>query len=120
MKGSGIRPIRSKADWKAATQRASALLDAKANTPEADELAVLGVLIADYERRAFPTAKPTLRDVIEFRMEQMGVGQTELAKVLRSRSRASEILSGKRTSLSLALIKRLHTDWGIPAEALIA
>ncbi len=120
MKSAQIRPIKSRSDWKAATQRISALIDADANTPEGDELAVLAVLVEDYERRAFPTSAPSVREVIEFRMEQMGVGQTELAKVLGSRSRASEILTGKRTSLSLGLVKRLRDKWGIPPGLLLA
>ena len=120
MKNATIRPIKSRSDWKAATKRISALMDAKANTPEGDELAVLAVLVADYERHAFPTAAPSVREVIEFRMEQLGVGQAELAKVLGSRSRASEILSGKRKTLSLGLVKRLRDKWGIPAGLLVA
>ncbi|MFM7347226.1 MAG: type II toxin-antitoxin system HigA family antitoxin [Tagaea sp.] len=115
-----IKPIRTRADWKAAAKRASALMDSRAGTPDGDELAVLAVLIADYERTAFATRAASPREVIEFRMEQMGVGQKELAQVLRSRSRASEILSGKRATLSLTQIKRLRDDWGIPADLLVA
>jgi HTH-type transcriptional regulator / antitoxin HigA len=74
MKHASIRPIKSHGDWKAATRRISALMDAKANTPQGDELAVLAVLVADYERSAFPTAVPSVREVIEFKMERSGVG----------------------------------------------
>ena len=44
--------------------------------------------------------------------------QKDLAKVLGSKSRASEILSGKR-SLSLRHINLLYKKLGIPAEILI-
>lgn len=115
-----IKPIRTRADWKAAVKRASALMDARAGTRAGDELAVLAVLIADYERSAFSMRAASPREIIEFRMEQMGVGQKELAKILRSRSRASEILSGKRPNLSLTQIKRLRDGWGIPADLLVA
>jgi HTH-type transcriptional regulator/antitoxin HigA len=44
--------------------------------------------------------------------------QKDLAKLLGSKSRASEILSGKR-SLSLRQIKILYRKLGIPAEVLL-
>ncbi len=115
-----IKPIRTRTDWKAAVKRASALMDSRASTPDGDELAILSVLIADWERSAFALRAASPRDVIEFRMEQLGLDQRELAKVLRSRSRASEILSGKRPQLSLTQIKRLRDGWGILADLLVA
>ncbi len=51
-------------------------------------------------------------------MELSGYSQTDLAKLLGSRSRASEILSGKR-GLTMEQAYRLHRDWHIPAEALL-
>jgi len=115
-----IRPIRTKADWRRATERASALMDAAPGTPECDELAVLGVLIADYEKRAFPSRAASVRDVIAFYMEQNGYGQSDLSEVLGSRSRASEILRGGRTELSMQQIRKLRARWHIPADLLIA
>ena len=44
--------------------------------------------------------------------------QADLATLLGSRSRASEILAGRR-GLTMAQIRRLHKAWNIPAEALI-
>ncbi len=115
-----IRPIRTKADWRQATARASALIDAAAGSPECDELAVLGLLIADYERRAFPTRAASVRDVIAFYMEQNGYVQSDLSELLGSRSRASEILSGRRKELSMDQIRKLKAGWRIPADLLIA
>jgi len=51
-------------------------------------------------------------------MDQLGMQQKDLARLLSSKSRASEILSGK-LSLSLRQIKILHRKLGIPAEVLI-
>jgi len=51
-------------------------------------------------------------------MDQLGMQQKDLATVLGSKSRASEILSDKR-SLSLRQIKLLYKKLGIPAEVLI-
>ena len=52
-------------------------------------------------------------------MEQMGYTQADLARLLNSRSRASEIMTGSIKRLSLSMIRRLHEHWHIPAEALI-
>lgn len=120
MKSRPLKPVRNEADRRKALKRLSLLMDAKPGTPDCDELAVLGVLIADYERRAFPIAPASPRDAIAFRMEQMGYDQAALAKLLGSRSRASEILSGKRKTLSLTLVKRLRDGWGISADLLVA
>jgi HTH-type transcriptional regulator/antitoxin HigA len=55
---------------------------------------------------------------IRFVMESRGLTQRDLAEVLGSASRASEILKGRR-ELSIDQIRRLHSRWKIPAEALI-
>ena len=49
----------------------------------------------------------------------MGYTQADLARLLGSRSRASEIMTGSIKHLSLNHIRRLHDQWHIPAEALI-
>ena len=52
-------------------------------------------------------------------MEQAGHRQRDLAKLLGSRSRASEIMSGSVKRLSVTQIRRLHEAWKIPADILI-
>ena len=47
-----------------------------------------------------------------------GYTQGDLARLLGSRSRASEILAGRR-GLTMEQVRRLHEAWNIPAEALI-
>jgi HTH-type transcriptional regulator/antitoxin HigA len=51
-------------------------------------------------------------------MEQLGYTQTDLAKVVGLKSRASEILSKKR-KLSLDMIRQLHEKLNIPTDVLI-
>jgi HTH-type transcriptional regulator/antitoxin HigA len=114
-----MKPITKESERKAALKRIDELMGAKAGTPEAGELAVLAILVERYEKIEFPVAPPTVRDAIEFRMEQMGYSQADLARVLGSRSRASEILSGKLKQLSLGMVRRLNEEWHIPADVLI-
>jgi HTH-type transcriptional regulator/antitoxin HigA len=51
-------------------------------------------------------------------MDVTGRSQADLAALLGSRSRASEILKRKRP-LTLDMIQKLHRDWGISADLLI-
>ncbi|ACJ00213.1 helix-turn-helix domain-containing protein [Rhodospirillum centenum] len=114
-----IRPIKTPEDHKAALARIDDLMDAAEGTPEVAELEVLSILVERYERDAFPIDPPSALDAIQFRMEQAGYEQRDLAKVLGSRSRASEIVHGSIQRLSLTQIRRLHQAWKIPADALI-
>jgi HTH-type transcriptional regulator/antitoxin HigA len=52
-------------------------------------------------------------------MEQMGYNQADLARLLNSRSRASEIMTGSIKRLSIGMIRQLHDQWHIPADVLI-
>ena len=114
-----IAPIRTEAEHRAALSRIDQLMKAEEGSPEIAELQVLAILVERYERDAFPIDPPTAVDAILFRMEQMGYTQSDLARLLGSRSRASEIMTGKTKNLSIAMIRRLHEKWRIPAEALI-
>lgn len=113
-----IRPIKTKKDYKAALCRIEQIFDAEPGSAEGDELEVLGILIDKYENDNFPVGLPDPIEAIRFRMEQMGYTQNDLAKVVGLKSRASEILSGKR-KLTLEMIRNLHATLKIPTEVLI-
>ena len=81
-------------------------------------LEVLAKLIEDYEKSAFPFARPDPVDAILFRMEQEGLRQKDIANLLGGKNRASEILARKRP-LTLPMIRALHDQLGIPASLLI-
>ena len=113
-----IKPIRTDKDYKKALERLELIFDAKKNSKEGDELEVLGILIEQFENEHFPIGLPDPIEAIKFRMEQMGYNQTELAKIVGLKSRASEILNKKR-KLSLEMIRQLHERLHIPTDVLI-
>jgi HTH-type transcriptional regulator/antitoxin HigA len=113
-----IRPIKSEEDYQAALKRIDEIFDAGEDTPEFDELDILATLVEKYEDKNFPILPPEPVEAIKFRMEQMGITQTELAKIIGA-NRASEILNKKR-SLSLEIIKKLHHELKIPVELLLS
>jgi HTH-type transcriptional regulator/antitoxin HigA len=110
--------IKTESDYAAALARVDKLMDAKAGTPQGDELEVLSLLIHDYEERVFPIAKPDPVAAIRFRMAQQGLTNKDLVPLLGSRSRVSEVLSGRRT-LSLKMIRALVSGLRIPADVLL-
>lgn len=115
-----IRPIRTKADYKAALREVSAYFDIEPEprTPEGDRFEVLLTLVEAYEAKHFPVELPDPVEAIKFRMEQAGLTPKDLVPAIGRLNRVYEILSRKRP-LTLAMIWRLHERFGIPAESLI-
>jgi HTH-type transcriptional regulator/antitoxin HigA len=113
-----LKPIKTKKDYQQALQRLEDIFDAKKGTFEGDELEILSMLIEQYEDDNFPIDLPDPIEAIKFRMEQLGYTQTDLAKVVGLKSRASEILSKKR-KLTLDMIRQLHDKLNIPTDVLI-
>jgi HTH-type transcriptional regulator/antitoxin HigA len=114
-----IKPIKTESDYQSALHRIEELWGAKKDTPEGDEFDLLCTIVESYEMRNYPIAPPDPIDAIIFRMEQMGMNKSDLAKYLGSQSRVSEVLSGKR-KLTLKMVKSLYNGLKIPAEVLLA
>lgn len=113
-----LKPIKTKKDYQQALDRLEVIFDAKKGTTQGDELEILGILIEQFENEHFPIELPDPIEAIKFRMEQMGYTQTDLARVVGLKSRASEILNRKR-KLSLDMIRQLHEKLNIPTDVLI-
>jgi HTH-type transcriptional regulator/antitoxin HigA len=112
-----IKPIKTEADHAAALKRIEALWNAT-KQEDRDELDVLATLVDAYERVHHPIDPPDPIEAVKFRMEQQGWKLTDFNALIGSRSHSSEILNGKRP-LNLAIIRKLHQAWKIPAAALL-
>ena len=108
--------IKTESEYAAALARVEKLMDAKPRSSQGDELEVLSLLIHDYEGRVFPIDKPDPVAAIRFRMAQEGLTNKDLVPFLDSRSRVSEVLSGRR---SLKMIRALVCGLRIPADVLL-
>ena len=113
-----IRPIRTKADYRAALKEIEGLMSAGPNTPEGERLDVLATLVEAYENKHYRLDLPDPVEAIKFRMEQMALTPKDLVPLIGRLNRVYEILNRKRP-LTLAMIQRLHSKLGIPAESLI-
>lgn len=110
--------IKSAEEHQLALARVDEIFMAKPGTPEGDELELLLLLIETYEEEKFPIDLPDPIEAIRFRMEQEELKQKDLIPIFGSKGKVSEVLNGKR-DLSLAMIRKLVSDLGIPAEALL-
>ena len=115
-----IRALHDEADYDWALSEVAQYFETppEKGSAGADRFDVLSDLIDAYERRRWPVAPAEPLDAIRFAMELKGLTQTDLAQLLGSRSRASEILGGRR-GLTPSMMAKLHRHWGVPADSLL-
>src|SRR6266480_1704083 len=82
-----LKPIRTKADYKAALAEVERLWGAKSGTSKGDRLDVLATLIDAYETRHYPMDPPDPIEAIQFRMEQQGLSRKDLEPMIGTRAR---------------------------------
>src|SRR3989344_40884 len=115
-----IKVIKNQKDYEEALKLVEELMSHSpdSDTNEGAQLDLLSVLIEDYEAKQFPSALPSPAEAIRFRMEQSGLKPADLVKYIGSRSRVSEILSGKR-QLTLDMVRALAAGLDIPEKVLV-
>ena len=113
-----IKPVKTKAAYRAALKEIESLMTARPNSPEGERLDVMVTLVEAYERKHFPMDLPDPVAAITFVMEQRRLSVKDLEPMLGRPNRVYEVLNRKRP-LTLKMIWRLHKGLGIPAESLI-
>lgn len=91
-----IHPIRSDEDHSAALKLIERFWGAPDGSEEADALDVLAVLVDDYENTRWPIGPLDPVETIKAHMAATGRSQADLAQLVGSRSRASEVIGRKR------------------------
>ncbi len=113
-----IKPIKTKADYRAALKEIETLMTATPNSLKGEKLDLLVTLVESYERKHYPIDLPDPIEAIKFKMEQQGLTAKDLEPMIGRRNRVYEVLNYKR-ALTLNMIWQLHQQLGIPAESLI-
>ena len=72
-----------------------------------------------YEQKHYKMDPADPIEAIKFRMEQLELKPSDLAKILGGRSRVSEVLNKKR-KLTVEMMRSLRKHLAIPAESLLA
>jgi HTH-type transcriptional regulator/antitoxin HigA len=93
------------------------------NTPSDDSLAKefikISGFIEQYEEIHFPIGLPTLQEMIELRMFEMGLKRKDLAELLNtSASRISDYLNGEK-EITLNVAKALHQKLNIDSDIIL-
>lgn len=116
----GARPVRNERDRRAALARVDELMRAsKLTRIEADELDVLVILIASYERARFPREKVSPRELLEGLVEDARHKQKDIAEGTGiAASTISEIIHGKR-EINARQAVALGKYFGLRADAFL-
>ena len=114
-----IKPLHTLADYEWAIKEIEPYFKSVPvpGTEAADRFDVLSALIEKFEDANFPVPDVDPVEVLEFAIESMGRSQSDLARILGSSSRASEILH-RRRKLTLDMIRKINAEWKIPIDAL--
>ncbi|GLK82896.1 XRE family transcriptional regulator [Ancylobacter defluvii] len=115
-----IRPIKTDADYEWALAEVTRYFEQQPEpgSTEGDRFDVLSDLIAAYEERHFPLPDADPVEALRAFLEATGRTQQDLAVLLGSAPRASEVLRRKR-ALTVDMIGKLSKEWGIPADVLV-
>lgn len=113
-----VQPIRDETTYRAALHEVEALWDAPVDSPGADKLEVLVLLIENYETSHYPVDDPDPITFLEHVMEGRGLSRKDLEPYIGSRARVAEVLN-RRRALSLEMIRRLADGLNLPAEVLV-
>ena len=113
-----LRPIKTQADHRAALAEIQRLFDVRPGTAAGDRLEILVTLVEAYEERQCPMPAPDHVEAIRYAMESRGLSSDDLVSVLGTRRHVNEIL-GRKRSLTLDMVRRLHSTLGISADVLI-
>lgn len=110
--------LKSEDDYQEAIFRTMSIFQVEENTPEADELALLLLLVKDYEDKhiQLPILDPI--DVIKLKMEERGLKAKDLEPLIGTKGHVSSILSGRR-EITLKMAQKLKDFFQLPAEVFL-
>ncbi|MDM7239930.1 ImmA/IrrE family metallo-endopeptidase [Klebsiella grimontii] len=115
-----VRVIRTEEQYHAALSEVERLLrlELPAGSEESERLDLLTVVIENYENANYPVTPVDPIEAIKFRMDEQGLRQADLTPYFGTKSRVSEVLSGKRP-LTVAMIKALSIGLGMSPQTLL-
>lgn len=110
--------IKNEHEYNEALEHLERLMDAPGSPETNEDIELFTALIEQYEDKHYPVELPDPIEAIRFVMDQQNLSRKDLVPILGSQSKVSEVLNRKRP-LSLAMIRNLHEQLGIPAEILL-
>jgi HTH-type transcriptional regulator/antitoxin HigA len=101
--------------------RARALIDRLWDSDDPPDIARLQAqarLVEAYEESIWPRRPANIAELIRHLMDQHDLSRADMAPILGTPSRVSEVLRGKK-GLSMAMVQRLRARFHIPADLLL-
>jgi len=114
-----IELIETKAEYEQYLACMEELFDVSAGTNEANELALLVLLVNKYEEKNYQIDEPGTIEYIKVRMEELGLKEKNLVPYIGNKVTVVKGLNRKR-GLSLEKIRKLSRGLSFPAVVLIA
>lgn len=117
---STVRTLQNEDEYQAALKAVRCYFDAEpaSDTPEAAHFDALVLLIEHYEARHFPIPRAAPVDVLKSVMAANNYNRADLIEVIGSKSRAADLLNGRR-DINLDQIRKISRAWGIPPGSLV-
>lgn len=117
---SALRTLSTEGEYEAALKAVRPYFDNEPaeGTPAAAHFDALVLLIEHYERRHYSIPRAAPVDVLKSVMSANSYTQTDLASVLGSKARASELLNGLR-EINLDQIRKISRAWHVPPGSLV-
>ena len=121
-----VQPIQTLEDYDRALARLWAVFDAEPGTPESDECDALAALVAAYDDLHYPIPDPSPSDLIQGRLDALGLAEDDLIPVIGNREKVAHVLTGQREItpemaaalhqlLGIAITDLLPAGWSLPA-----
>lgn len=107
--------IKTEPSYQKAIKRTIAIFQVKEGTPKAEELALLLLLVKDYEDKHIHLPEVNPIEVIKLKMQERGMKAKDLEPIIGSKGHVSSILSGRR-EITLKIAQRLRDYFQLPAE----
>ncbi|MBM3549084.1 MAG: helix-turn-helix domain-containing protein [Alphaproteobacteria bacterium] len=112
-----VMVVRNESDARRARELVARLGEAR-SAKDVAQLRAQSLLLEAYEKQKWPARAVSVPDIIRYAMEQHGLSPADMAPILGTRSRVTEVLKGQRR-LTVEMIRRLHDRLGLPADLLI-
>ena len=107
--------LKTEEAYQKAIKKTIAIFHAEEGTPQADELALLLVLVKDYEVKHIHLPEVNPIEVIKLKMAERGMKSKDLIPLIGSKGHVSSVLSGRR-EITLKIAQKLKDYFQLPAD----
>jgi len=113
-----VQPIQTLEDYDRALARLWAVFDAEPGTPESDECDALAALVAAYDDLHYPIPDSSPSDLIQGRLDALGLVEDDLIPVIGSQEKVDQVLTGQR-EITPEMAAVLHQLLGVTVADLL-